>query len=60
MEIDSNWSKLHKTVGLLTVRLDLDKLRLKNPYKMNIFYQNLNPKKNRTTPLQKMKKFVKK
>jgi len=28
--IDSNWSKLLKTVGLLCVRLDLAKLRLKN------------------------------
>jgi len=29
MGIDSNWSKLLKTVGLLGVRLDLAKLRLK-------------------------------
>jgi len=30
MGIDSICSKLSKTVGLLAVRLDLDKLRLKN------------------------------
>jgi len=60
VRIDSNWSKLLKTVGLLAVRHDLAKLRLKNHYKMSIFDQNLNPKINRATPLQKMKKPVKK
>jgi len=34
MEIDSNWSKLLKTVGLLAVRFDLAKLRLKNHKKV--------------------------
>jgi len=44
--IDSKGSKLPKTVGILAVRLDLAKLRLKNHYKMCIFDQNLNPKNN--------------
>jgi len=51
MGIDSICSKLLKTVILLAVRLDLDKLRLKNHEKMNIFDQNMNPKQNRCTPL---------
>jgi len=51
MGIDSICSKLLKTVGLLAVRLDLIKLRLKNHEKMSIFDQNLSPKKNRCTPL---------
>jgi len=46
MGIDSICDKLLKTVGLLVVRLDLAKLRLKNLYKMCIFDQNLNPKNN--------------
>jgi len=51
MGIDSICSKLLKTVGLLAVRLDLTKLRLKNHDKMSIFDQNRSPKKNRCTPL---------
>jgi len=40
--IDSNWSKLLKTIGLLAVRLDLAKLRMKNHKKKSIFDQNRN------------------
>jgi len=46
IEIDSIWSKLLKAVGLLDVRLDLNKLRLKNHEKMSILDQNLNLKNN--------------
>jgi len=35
-------SKLLKTVGFLAVRLDLDKIRIKNQIKRSIFDQNLN------------------
>jgi len=60
MEIDSICCKLLKTVGLLAVRLDLAKLRLENHEKIRIFDQNLNSKNNRSTPLQKMRNWVKK
>jgi len=46
MGIDSICSKLLKTFGLLAVRLNLTKLRLKNHKKMSIFDQNLNSKNN--------------
>jgi len=46
MGIDSIFSKLLRTVGLLAVRLDLAKLRLKNHKKKSIFDQNLNYKNN--------------
>jgi len=36
--IDSNWSKLLKTVGLLAVRLELTKLRLKNWKEKSYFW----------------------
>jgi len=49
MGIDSIFSKLFRTVGILAVRLDLAKLRLKNHEKINIFDQNMNPKQNRCT-----------
>jgi len=51
MGIDSIFSKLFRTVGILAVRLDLAKLRLKNHEKMSIFDQNPSPKKIRCTPL---------
>jgi len=44
--INSICSKLLKTVGLLAVRLNLTKLRLKNHKKKSIFDQNMNPKNN--------------
>jgi len=46
MGIDSICGKLLKTVSLLVVRLDLAKLRPKKHYKISIFDQNLNLKKN--------------
>jgi len=51
MAIDSICSKLFKTVGLLAVRFDLAKLRLKNHLKISIFDRNLNSKNNWYTPL---------
>jgi len=60
MGIISIGRKLLKTVGLLAVRLGLAELRLKNHQKMYNFDQNLNPKNNRCTLLEKMRKWVKK
>jgi len=40
--IVSIFSKLFKTVGLLAVRLDLAKLRVKNRKRISIFEKNLN------------------
>jgi len=42
MGIDSICSKLLNTVGLLAVRLNLTKLRVKNHKKKSIFDQNMN------------------
>jgi len=50
MGIDSNWSKLLKTLA---------KLRLKNHQKMTIFDQS-ESQKNHATPLQKIKKICQK
>jgi len=44
--IDNICSKLLKTVGLLAVRLNLTKLRLKNHEKWYFLTKNLIPKKN--------------